>query len=1031
MKDPLDVERQNATADEILRRFFAENSDPRWYIQILADEVGMGKTYVGLAVAYSILDALQSGQLPKDLKRCHRSVLIITPSNVALNIKWQREVREFVKRCVVSDQAIAGEWFAPVSLKSIEQFVEAFSGREEGPRVFITTMGVLKGFNSLSMKPCKDEKAFPLVIVDEAHNWKNGPSKGVNAYSEFKHHIGRRTRRALLLTATPFQLSPAEMLEVLKVGDHLMPSPDAAESCNRCDELRKYRENILIRALNASQEESERFSKSWSRLPDKVTGPQLKETWTSQRFGEARERLRSVVFENGNPAFEKLEPIVEYAIAETDYDVRGFMAAALRLFVYNCNLSYELGRMVIRHRRRNEHRLVRVGAEFLKHADELIGRPDSHILHGAPGMDVGGEGELPHYLLMRCVSLMKKESGKPGVSSLGSNLTGCYSTLMESAEGKEVKELLQHSPEGGVYWTVLRGMVSREKDPMHPKLKEVVDSIVKCWGRGEKTLVFCFRVNTAKRLTEIINDRIKSELKQRQSSCLGEEWRLSKLLGRFKNNTGGLVVIGLDRVLWSFMWAEQLSPEMERSITDQELRLQAIDMEELARLSLLFGVRVTGSDADRVFLTRCTEHAVSKRLLKKRNLSEPWKKLLDQMSRRSWVSHPYGRTPTARKEAAKREHFDEQGVNRVYEEGDEPVTSKVEERVRLLRQAQRQGSLLDAYAKGPNLWLGPGLPPEGRRVKGPPWSTFRKIHQHLWALSLDAGPNFFDWESRRRVCQALRRSVLRESVLVRLLPSDSERDESLWGDLLVKSFIKHLPSQRESWADRVAVFLEDLAAASGSLSEDNPGPENARESIYQATLLDDQETVALITGGSGTKAQIERRDRVFTGFNTPLVPEVLVCTQVGQEGIDLHRHCRHVVHYDLGWNPAVIEQRTGRADRIGSKTFRERGIDLRESGTFLEIGLPYLAGTYDERMYKQLRLRSQVFEVLMGGDVAGQDPEGDDTHDDLEGKEDGGLKLVPLPDEMVAQLRVNLQIWKPNERAPDKILHITQDSRSS
>ncbi|MGI6416862.1 MAG: helicase-related protein [Thermoguttaceae bacterium] len=42
-----------------------------------------------------------------------------------------------------------------------------------------------------------------------------------------------------------------------------------------------------------------------------------------------------------------------------------------------------------------------------------------------------------------------------------------------------------------------------------------------------------------------------------------------------------------------------------------------------------------------------------------------------------------------------------------------------------------------------------------------------------------------------------------------------------------------------------------------------------------------------------------------------------------RRGIDLHRHCRHVVHFDLAWNPAVLEQRTGRADRIGSKTFRE------------------------------------------------------------------------------------------------------------
>jgi superfamily II DNA/RNA helicase len=57
-----------------------------------------------------------------------------------------------------------------------------------------------------------------------------------------------------------------------------------------------------------------------------------------------------------------------------------------------------------------------------------------------------------------------------------------------------------------------------------------------------------------------------------------------------------------------------------------------------------------------------------------------------------------------------------------------------------------------------------------------------------------------------------------------------------------------------------------------------------------------------------------------------VLPDILICTQVGQEGIDLHRHCRHVVHYDLGWNSASIEQSTGRVDRIGSKTTRERKI---------------------------------------------------------------------------------------------------------
>ena len=48
----------------------------------------------------------------------------------------------------------------------------------------------------------------------------------------------------------------------------------------------------------------------------------------------------------------------------------------------------------------------------------------------------------------------------------------------------------------------------------------------------------------------------------------------------------------------------------------------------------------------------------------------------------------------------------------------------------------------------------------------------------------------------------------------------------------------------------------------------------------------DQNFVALVSGNM--KASV--RERIFAGFNTPLLPEVLVCTAVGQEGIDLHPH---------------------------------------------------------------------------------------------------------------------------------------------
>lgn len=172
--------------------------------------------------------------------------------------------------------------------------------------------------------------------------------------------------------------------------------------------------------------------------------------------------------------------------------------------------------------------------------------------------------------------------------------------------------------------------------------------------------------------------------------------------------------------------------------------------------------------------------------------------------------------------------------------------------------------------------------------------------------------------------------------------------------------------------------------------------------------------MVLVTGANKVD-----RDAVFSGFNTPLLPDILVCTQVGQEGIDLHRHCRHVVHYDLGWNPAAIEQRTGRTDRIGSKAERERKIAMEANGNVhpsedqlpgLDIGMPYLAGTFDERMFDRLRTRAQVFDILTGGDpTADQESAAFWLDPDSEG-EDDGTSFVPLPERMLEDLRVDLAV---------------------
>jgi hypothetical protein len=139
----------------------------------------------------------------------------------------------------------------------------------------------------------------------------------------------------------------------------------------------------------------------------------------------------------------------------------------------------------------------------------------------------------------------------------------------------------------------------------------------------------------------------------------------------------------------------------------------------------------------------------------------------------------------------------------------------------------------------------------------------------------------------------------------------------------------------------------------------------------------------------------DTRERLKEAFNTPFYPMVLVGNQVMQEGIDLHEQCRRVVHHDLSWNPAQLEQRVGRVDRIGSLVRRRRAADGGQ--TKLEIHVPYLERTIDVRQYQVVKEREKWLEILLGA------PPLMDDHDPNE------RTARPLPEELVQDLRIRLE----------------------
>jgi superfamily II DNA or RNA helicase len=141
----------------------------------------------------------------------------------------------------------------------------------------------------------------------------------------------------------------------------------------------------------------------------------------------------------------------------------------------------------------------------------------------------------------------------------------------------------------------------------------------------------------------------------------------------------------------------------------------------------------------------------------------------------------------------------------------------------------------------------------------------------------------------------------------------------------------------------------------------------------------------------------DTRDRLALAFNSPLFPEILVSSSVMGEGIDLHRFCRHVIHHDGFWNPSTLEQQTGRLDRIRSKAELCRRP--------IQVCQPFIAGGADEKMFRVLRDRERWFQVVMGQKFKFDEA----TSDEL-------ATRVPLPTELAERLTFDLARWRVASR---------------
>jgi len=219
---------------------------------------------------------------------------------------------------------------------------------------------------------------------------------------------------------------------------------------------------------------------------------------------------------------------------------------------------------------------------------------------------------------------------------------------------------------------------------------------------------------------------------------------------------------------------------------------------------------------------------------------------------------------------------------------------------------------------------------------------------------------------RKELSDVMRRFLRVSTTLVRCFPI-AELD-SIEPAEAVALTMGHTDISGVSWRQKFDGFVEFLTKQCSS-EERKLYLEAARRTQTGGIRVEDEDeddadgkagrvTLANVQVAMGTTRR-ETRARLMRAFNTPFFPDILVCSEVMGEGVDLQRSCRHVIHHDLDWNPSCIEQRTGRIDRLGCKA---------EGRQPIVVYLPYLAGTADERQFKVMTDREQWFRVVMGQD---------------------------------------------------------------
>ena len=717
-----------------------------------------------------------------------------------------------------------------------------------------------------------------LLIVDEAHKLKNPGSLRTRAMRQL---FKGRFRKALFLTATPFQLEVDELREVFSPFAGAKGAPkDLGDEVDQ-----------LLSSVREYQNQYEEFQRTWSTL--------VPEAATQFRIAYDRDPAQAAMLDEPAlaAAADKIAKLKELKQKSIEPGFRRWMIRSLK----------EEKREYRRHR---EKHLRAVGAGF-----------------------------LPFLIYERFIAELFRRRRQTYKAAVEINMVSSYAAASQGAILSSGDIPSEAEPYRDLLREILGEIESSPHD--HPKIQHVIKSALNAAEDGEKTLIFCSRIATLGQLRAGLNESWQSRVLERwrrvypgaeaeeifdarEKDDKRQRGRHSSLQARIHRPQDALY-LGLREP-----YLRTIAP-----VGDWALRHLREIVQEAN--SLLRGIWVRPTSADRLdyqIAKRCVEQAAAK-------LSPLGKRVGCNTKSQNNLLAP---------------EFLNLGLDLVKDDLEEDSTGSEKPRWRI---SERVAKLV--VGEGGSLW------------------ELKQLKERLDEL---------DIEVRVRVVERLARYLTYRQVpfLADLLHEartaglSTKPVESVSLLSFMPGFWGTAPGRR--WIKLLTDFLEYLVQ---------------RSDVEKREILDGP----IRTGDFARDTRDgESRERLRDAFNTPLYPMILIANEVMQEGLDLHKHCRRIVHHDLVWNPAQIEQRIGRVDRLGSLTSRLRG---NRPDVSLEVLYPIICGTIDERLFRTVKTREKWLEFLLGASPNFAEYSFTDE------------EPPPLPERLSRELRIDLS---PENRSP-------------